>query len=109
MPYEHLFDYLDNRSSSLRARAINSTWPSSTNQIKKHPDQPAGPLSAGRGISEIGKVEDARNTIAQLDKISAGDYRTLTGTGVLLARYHLYDDAIQHFQAALQSNPDLMR
>ena len=26
--------------------------------------------------------------------------------GVLLARYHFYDDAIQHFQAALQANPN---
>ena len=25
---------------------------------------------------------------------------------MLLARYHLYDDAIQHFQQALQANPD---
>jgi tetratricopeptide (TPR) repeat protein len=25
--------------------------------------------------------------------------------GVLLARFHLYDDAIRHFQAALQANP----
>ena len=24
---------------------------------------------------------------------------------MLLARYHLYDDAIQHFQAALEANP----
>jgi tetratricopeptide (TPR) repeat protein len=30
----------------------------------------------------------------------------LTGVGVLLARYHLYDDAIQHFQAAAQANPN---
>jgi tetratricopeptide (TPR) repeat protein len=50
-------------------------------------------------------VEEAKSTIAQLDKIGAGDYRTLTGTGVLLARYRLYDDAIQHFQAALAANP----
>ena len=53
-----------------------------------------------------GKVDDARNTIAQLDKLGASDFRTLTGTGVLLARYHLYDDAIQHFQSALRANPD---
>ena len=25
---------------------------------------------------------------------------------MLLARYHLYDDAIQHFQTALRANPD---
>src|SRR4029079_16664175 len=55
---------------------------------------------------KLGRLEDARQTIAQLDQISAGDCRTQTGTGVLLARYRLYDDAIQHFQAALQANPD---
>jgi len=38
--------------------------------------------------------------------LSAGDYRTQTGVGVLLARYHLYDDAIRHFQNALRINAD---
>ena len=52
-----------------------------------------------------GKVEEARNTIAQLDKERSGDFRTLAGAGVLLARYGLYDDAIQHFKAALQAKP----
>jgi tetratricopeptide (TPR) repeat protein len=37
--------------------------------------------------------------------LSANDFRTQTGVGVLLARYHLYDDAIQQFQAALRTNP----
>ena len=50
-------------------------------------------------------MEEARSSIAQLDKISASDYRTLTGVGVLLARHHLYDDAIQQFQSALGVNP----
>jgi len=51
-------------------------------------------------------VDEAKSTIAQLDKVSANDYRTVAGAGVLLARYHLYDDAIQHFQAALAANPN---
>jgi tetratricopeptide (TPR) repeat protein len=50
-------------------------------------------------------VEEAKETIAQLDKISSSDYRMQAGTGVLLARYHLYDDGIQHFEAALKANP----
>ena len=37
--------------------------------------------------------------------MSAGDYRTQTGIGVLLARFRLYDDAIQHFQTALNVDP----
>ena len=51
-------------------------------------------------------MSDARKTIEQLDQLSADDYRTQTGIGVLLARYRMYDDAIQHFQRALQANPD---
>jgi tetratricopeptide (TPR) repeat protein len=77
-----------------------------TDQIKTHPDQPEDLYLLAEAYLKAGKLDDARNTITQLDKISAADYRTLTGTGVLLARYHLYDDAIQHFQAALQINPN---
>jgi tetratricopeptide (TPR) repeat protein len=51
-------------------------------------------------------LDDAKATVAQLDKLSSSDYRTLAGIGVLLARHHLYDDAIQHFEAALQANPN---
>ena len=73
---------------------------------KSHPDQPEGLYLLAEAYLKSGKVDEAKSTIAQLDKISSDDYRTLTGTGVLLARYHLYDDAIQHFQAALQVNPN---
>jgi len=55
---------------------------------------------------KAGKTEDARKTIEDLDKLSANDFRTLNGTGVLLARYHLYDQAIEHFRSAIQANPN---
>ena len=54
----------------------------------------------------MGNQKTLGKTIAQLDQISASDFRTQTGVGVLLARYRLYDEAIQHFQAALTANPD---
>jgi tetratricopeptide (TPR) repeat protein len=38
--------------------------------------------------------------------LSTADFRTQTGVGVLLARFHLYDDAIVHFQSALRADPD---
>jgi tetratricopeptide (TPR) repeat protein len=55
---------------------------------------------------KLGKLDEARKTIAELGQLSSGDYRTQTGVGVLLARFRLYDDAIQHFKAALRANPD---
>jgi tetratricopeptide (TPR) repeat protein len=104
-PYEHLFDYLDSRSK-LDPRARNQQdLAELVEQSRKTPDQPEVLYLLAEAYLKSGKVDEAGNTIAQLDKVSSGDSRTLAGTGVLLARYHLYDDAIQHFHAALQINP----
>jgi tetratricopeptide (TPR) repeat protein len=105
-PNEHLFDYLDSRSK-LDPRARNQMDIAEiTEQLHNQPDQPKGLYLLAEAYLKSGKVEEARSTIAQLDKVSANDGRVLTGVGVLLARYHLYDDAIQHFQAAVQADPN---
>ena len=75
-------------------------------QIKKHPGQPQDLYLLAETYLKLGQAAEARETVAQLDQVSADDYRTQTGIGVLLARYRLYDDAIQHFQTALRANPD---
>ena len=106
VPYQNLFDYLDNRSTLAPGAREQSDLESLQNELKTHPEQPQDLYLLAEAYLKAGKLDDARNTIAQLDKLSASDYRTLAGTGVLLARYHLYDDAIQHFQAALQANPN---
>jgi tetratricopeptide (TPR) repeat protein len=105
-PNEHLFDYLDNRSK-LDPRGRNQMDIAEiTAQLHEHPDQPIGLYLLAEAYLKSGKADEAKSTIAQLDKVSANDARTLTGTGVLLARYRLYDDAIQHFQGALEINPN---
>ncbi|HEY3625500.1 MAG TPA: tetratricopeptide repeat protein [Terracidiphilus sp.] len=105
LPYQHLFDYLDNRSTLAPGARAQLEVDSLLAQLKTHPEQPQDLYLLAEAYLKSGKFDEARDTIAQLDKLSASDYRTLTGTGVLLARYHLFDDAIQHFQAALQANP----
>ena len=105
-PYEHLFDYLDNRSKLSPGARTELDLNEITEDIKKHPGQPEDLYLLAENYLKTGNLEAARTSIEQLDKISAGDYRTLTGVGVLLARYRIYDDAIQHFQSALQANPD---
>src|SRR5207248_1607782 len=40
-----------------------------------------------------------------LDELSAGDFRTAVGVGVLLARHHMYRAAVEHFEIALKANP----
>lgn len=103
--YEDLFDYLDNRSR-LSAHARNQQDVSDLqDQLKKHPDQPEVLYLLAQVYLRSGQIDQARSTVAQLDQEKSGDYRTLTGAGVLLARYRLYDDAIAQFQAALQLKP----
>jgi tetratricopeptide (TPR) repeat protein len=106
LPYQHLFDYLNNRSqlspqarTQLDVRELNE-------QIKRHPGQSQDLYLLAETYLKLGEMEKAKETLAQLDQLSGNDYRTQTGIGVLLARYRLYDDAIQHFQAALRANPD---
>ena len=105
-PYQHLFDYLDNRATLSPQQRTQLDLAQLTEQVQKHPDQPQDLYLLAETYLKLGKVEDASKTIAQLDELSANDYRTQTGVGVLLARYRLYDEAIQHFRAALRANPD---
>jgi tetratricopeptide (TPR) repeat protein len=105
-PYQHLFDYLDNRATLSPRERTQLDLTQLTEQIQKHPDQPQDLYLLAEAYLKLGKAEEARKSIAQLDQLSASDYRTQTGVGVLLARYRLYDEAIQHFQSALRANPD---
>jgi tetratricopeptide (TPR) repeat protein len=105
-PYQHLFDYMDNRSSLSSRDRTQLDLTQLTEEVSKHPDQPQNLYLLAETYLKLGRPEDARKTIVQLDQLSASDYRTQTGVGVLLARYRLYDDAIQHFQTALSANPD---
>ena len=105
-PYQHLFEYLDSRSNLAPQARAQLDESELLEQVKKHPDRPQDLYLLAETYLKLGKRDDALSTIAQLDQVSGGDYRIPTGVGVLLARYHLYDDAITHFQAALQSSPD---
>ena len=104
-PYQHLFEYLDSRSNLAPQARAQLDESELLEQVKKHPERPQDLYLLAETYLKLGKRDDARSTIAQLDQVSAGDYRIQTGVGVLLARYHLYDDAILHFQTALQSSP----
>ncbi len=105
-PYQHLFDYLDNRSKLSAQERTQMDVAELNEQIKKHPGRPQDLYLLAETYLKLGQTADARATIVQLDQNSADDYRMQAGIGVLLARFRLFDDAIQHFQAALRGNPD---
>jgi tetratricopeptide (TPR) repeat protein len=106
LPYQNLFDYLDNRSKLSAEQKTQLDVTELSEQAKQHLDQPQHLYVLAESYLKLGKVEEAQKAIAQLDEISENDYRTQCGVGVLLARYHLYDDAIRQFQAALRASPD---
>jgi tetratricopeptide (TPR) repeat protein len=103
--YENLFDYLDHRAKLSPGARNRQDLEDLQDQVKKHPDQPEGLYLLAQAYLRSGDIDDARSTIAHLNEVQAGDYRDLAGAGVLLARFHLYDDAIRQFQAALEANP----
>jgi tetratricopeptide (TPR) repeat protein len=105
-PYQHLFDYVDNRSNLSPRDRTQLDLTQLTEEVRNHPDQPQDLYLLAEAYLKLGNLGEARKSVEQLDQISAGDYRTQTGVGVLLARYRLYDDAIQHFQGALAANPE---
>jgi tetratricopeptide (TPR) repeat protein len=105
-PFQHLFDFLDNRAQLAAPARAQLDLADLTEEIKKHPGQPEDLFMLAEDYLKAGRVEDARATIAQLDQLSSSDGRTLAGAGVLLARYRLYDDAIEQFKEALEAEPD---
>jgi len=104
--YENLFDYLENRSTLSPGAQNEKDLAILLDQRRKHPDQPEVVYLLAQTYLRSGDIDEARSMIGQLDAMRAGDYRTLAGAGVLLARYHLYDDAVRQFQAALAQSPD---
>jgi tetratricopeptide (TPR) repeat protein len=105
-PYEHLFDYLDQRSVLAPEARSQLDLQELREEVRKHPDQPQDLYLLAEACLRAHANEEAQSAVEQLDKLNAGDFRTLASTGVLLARYHLYDAAVRHFQAALQASPD---
>jgi tetratricopeptide (TPR) repeat protein len=105
-PFENLFEYVDSRSMLPGQARTAMDLKQLGEEIEKHPGQPQDLYLLAETYLKLGNVDDARKTAAQLDQISADDFRTQNGIGVLFARYRLFDDAIQHFQAAARANPE---
>ena len=105
-PYQHLFDYLDNRSQLSAKERTTLDITELNTRIQKNPGQPQDVYLLAEAYLKLGKRQEALETVAQLDQISSGDYRTQTGVGVLLAQHHLYDEAISHFKNALKTNAE---
>jgi tetratricopeptide (TPR) repeat protein len=104
--FQHLYDYLGLRAQLSPQQKNLNDLEQLEREMKAHPDEPQNPYLLAEAYLKVGRIEDAKQVIAQLDQLSQRDFRTLVGVGVLLARYHLYTEAIARFQMALQTNPN---
>jgi tetratricopeptide (TPR) repeat protein len=104
-PYQHLFDYVDQRAGLPAQQQTQLDLTELKHEVELHSERPENYYMLAEAYLKEGQVENARQAIAELDQLSQGDFRTAVGVGVLLARYRLYADAIAHFKQGLQANP----
>jgi len=104
-PLQNFFEQVGRRGELSAAQRKESDVGELEAEVKQHPDNPRSLYQLAEAYLKVNRVNDAKQTILQLDQISGGDFRTLLGEGVLLARFRLYPDAIQHFEAAIAANP----
>jgi tetratricopeptide (TPR) repeat protein len=104
-PFQHLFDYLDRRAGMPSQEKSQLDLTQLLKEVKLHPDQPRNLYLLAEAYLKLGRIDDARQAVAKLDRLSQGDFRTDVGVGVLLARYRLYTEAVSHFERAVKSNP----
>lgn len=104
-PYQHLFTYLDKRAGIPVRQQTETDIEQLQALVKLHPERPDYLYMLAQNYLKVGRTQDAEKTISQLDHVSQGDFRTMVGVGVLLARYHLYAAAVAHFRQALKSIP----
>jgi tetratricopeptide (TPR) repeat protein len=104
-PFQDLVEYLSRRSELPPLEQAKNDLNDLQDEVKKRPEEPKSLYLLAEAHLKLGQVEEAKQTIAKLDQISGGDFRTVLGVGALLARYRLFPEAIQHFQTALASDP----
>ena len=104
-PYQHLFDYVGERAGLAPQQKAELDLAQLEQEAKLHSENPQNYYLLAEAYLKLGKTEDARQALAQVDRLSQGDFRTSVGVGVLLARYGLYSEAVAHFQQAVQANP----
>lgn len=102
--HPHLFDYLDNRASLTPEARAEVDVLELSERVRQHPERTQDLYLLANTQFKLGNRAEALQTVAQLDQLSKSDERLQTAIGVLLARYHLYQPAVQHFQTALQLN-----
>ena len=104
-PFQHFLEALNQRASLPPRQKAEIDLEELLGMDARNPNDPRTLYLLAETYLKLGRVADARLRISQLDEVSGRDVRTELGVGTLLARYGLFSDAVQHFQAAVQVDP----
>ena len=104
-PFHHFLEALDQRVSLPPRQKAEIDLQELLRMDARNPNDPRTLYLLIETYLKLGDVEEARRRVSQLDDASGKDVRTELGVGTLLARYGLFSDAVQHFQAAEEADP----
>lgn len=105
MPFQDFFEAVRQKVSLPPEQQAKADLHGIQEDLEKHPNEPRLIYLLAEAYLKLGEASAATGELASLRQMSGGDARTMTGAGVLLARYKLYPDAIQYFQRALTADP----
>jgi tetratricopeptide (TPR) repeat protein len=104
-PLQNFFEQVGHRGELSAAQRKQADVGELEAEAKLHPESPRSLYRLAEAYLKVNRVDDAKRTILQLDQLSGADFRTVLGEGVLLAKFRLYQEAIQHFETAIAANP----
>ena len=104
-PFHHFLAALDQRVSLPPRQKAEIDLQELLRMDARNPNDPRTLYLLIETYLKLGNVEEVRRRVSQLDDASGKDVRTELGVGTLLARYGLFSDAVQHFQAAEEADP----
>jgi tetratricopeptide (TPR) repeat protein len=104
-PFQHVFAYLNKLEGMSLQERKEVDLSRLLQEVKEEPGEPRNYYTLAQTYLQLGQRENAEMAIARLDQLSGGDARTSAGVGELLSRYHLYPEAIRHFEISLEADP----
>lgn len=106
MPFQDFFATVQEKVSLPPREQAEADLRGLQKDVAEHPNEPRLIYLLAETYLKLGDASSATNALARLRQISGDDHRTLTGAGVLLARYKLYPQAIQYFELAVTADPN---
>ena len=103
-PFQHFFDAVNQRAELPAQTREKLDLAGVLDAVQRHPDDPRNLYLLAEAYLQAGQTDEALKVVRRLDELSGADLRTELGIGVLLARFRLYPEAIEHFQAALAAD-----